>query len=178
MHGERPHNQWRFGGREAGHSKGPLRGTITTISGGGTTREAYEVQAILTGANRTPLGTKQQSSLVITFDDRDLKHGMPSCDEPMVISVVVAEYRVERVLIDQGNLANILYWSTYQKLRLPPSQLARCLGTLYGFVAEQVLVKGTIELETVFGESSNVKCIPILYTVVDVGASTISSWDD
>ncbi|RDX75747.1 hypothetical protein CR513_44341, partial [Mucuna pruriens] len=36
----------------------------------------------------------------------------PRHDEPMVISVVVAEYKVEMVLIDQGNSANILYWST------------------------------------------------------------------
>ncbi|RDX95223.1 hypothetical protein CR513_22289, partial [Mucuna pruriens] len=145
------------------------RTTSRPVEGGGTTpplegegrREAHEVQAILT----------RRSSLVITFDDRDVKHGMPNYDEPMVISVVVAEYRVERVLIDQGSLANIMYWSTYRKLRLPPSQLARCLGTLYSFAGEQVPVKGTIELETVFKEGSSIKCIPILYIMVDVGAS-------
>ncbi|RDY09257.1 hypothetical protein CR513_06397, partial [Mucuna pruriens] len=61
------------------------------------------------GANQTPQGIRRRSSPVITFDDRDLKHGMPSRDEPMV------------------------------KLKLPPSQLAECSGTLYGFAGEQRL---------------------------------------
>ncbi|RDX96549.1 hypothetical protein CR513_20782, partial [Mucuna pruriens] len=37
----------------------------------------------------------------------------PVQDEPMVISVVAAEYKVERVLIDQGSSANILYWFVF-----------------------------------------------------------------
>ncbi|RDX93752.1 hypothetical protein CR513_23946, partial [Mucuna pruriens] len=36
----------------------------------------------------------------------------------MVISVVAVEYRIEHVLVDQGSSANILYWSTYQKLKV------------------------------------------------------------
>ncbi|RDX83205.1 hypothetical protein CR513_35907, partial [Mucuna pruriens] len=51
------------------------------------------------------------------------------------------------------------------------SILIECSGTLYGFTSEQVPIKGTIELEIVFKESSGVKCIPVLYTVVDVEAS-------
>ncbi|RDX93803.1 hypothetical protein CR513_23891, partial [Mucuna pruriens] len=98
---------------------------------------------------------------VITFDDRDLRCGLPSHDEPMVISMVAAKYKIELVLIDQGNSTNILYWSTYQKLRLPN---VRELFT-------QVSIKGVIKLDTVFGESDSIKCILVLYTVVDVEAS-------
>ncbi|RDX74962.1 hypothetical protein CR513_45219, partial [Mucuna pruriens] len=76
---------------------------------------------------------------VITFDDRNLRHGLPTRDEPMVISIVAAEYKIERVLVDQGS--------------------------------EQVLVKGVIEIETVFGESSGIRCISMLYIVVDIDAS-------
>ncbi|RDX74953.1 hypothetical protein CR513_45232, partial [Mucuna pruriens] len=47
--------------------------------------------------------------LAITFDDRDLRHDVPNRDEPMVILVVAAKYKIERVLIDQGSSANILY---------------------------------------------------------------------
>ncbi|RDX99874.1 hypothetical protein CR513_17027, partial [Mucuna pruriens] len=55
-------------------------------------------------------------TLVITFGERDMWYDPPRHDEPMVISVVVAEYKVERVLIDQGSSTNILYWSTYMKM--------------------------------------------------------------
>ncbi|RDX91641.1 hypothetical protein CR513_26349, partial [Mucuna pruriens] len=71
----------------------------------------------MTGANMMPLG-KREPALAIVLDDRDLKHEVPSQDEPMVISVVAVEYKIEHVLIDQGSSANILYWSTVQKMQL------------------------------------------------------------
>ncbi|RDX60499.1 hypothetical protein CR513_61358, partial [Mucuna pruriens] len=37
----------------------------------------------------------------------------------MVISVVVVEYKVERVLVEQGSSTNVLYWATFQKSGLP-----------------------------------------------------------
>ncbi|RDX86852.1 hypothetical protein CR513_31766, partial [Mucuna pruriens] len=101
------------------------RGTIATISGGVgnvnptglKTMEMAECQDVLTGANATPLG-RRQSVPVITFDDQDLKMGSPIQDEPMVISVVAAEYKIERVLIDQGSSANILYWLVFRRMGL------------------------------------------------------------
>ncbi|RDX85069.1 hypothetical protein CR513_33791, partial [Mucuna pruriens] len=70
------------------------RGTITTIVGGNTSK--HEIQAVLTGANRTPLGTGKRVSPALTFDDRDLIQGVPYYDEPMVISVVATEYKIKR----------------------------------------------------------------------------------
>ncbi|RDX82662.1 hypothetical protein CR513_36514, partial [Mucuna pruriens] len=81
----------------------------------------------------------------------------------MVISVVAAEYKVETVLIDQGSSANILYWSSFQKIGL--CRLTESPGALYVFAGECVLIKRTVELET------GVRAISVLYTVVDVEAS-------
>ncbi|RDX97691.1 Retrovirus-related Pol polyprotein, partial [Mucuna pruriens] len=92
-------------------------------------------------------------------------------DEPMVISVVAAEYKVERVLIDQGSLTNILYWSTMKKMQLPVGLVQKCLGSLYGFAGECVPILGTVELETSFGERSASRTVPVLYTVIDALAS-------
>ncbi|RDX60537.1 hypothetical protein CR513_61310, partial [Mucuna pruriens] len=113
------------------------RGTITTIAGGSVDypkkTSKYEIQAVLTGANQTPLGIGKRVSPALTFDDWDLIRGVPYYDEPIVISVVAAEYKIERVLIDQGSSANILYWSTYHKMKLSPSSLTECPRALYGF---------------------------------------------
>ncbi|RDX78857.1 hypothetical protein CR513_40798, partial [Mucuna pruriens] len=119
-------------------------------------------------ANATPLG-RWESGSAITFDDRDLKLGPPIHDEPMVISVVAAEYKVERVLIDQGSSANILYWSVFWKMGL--QYLNGSQGALYDFAGECVPIRGTIEIETVFGEGPTARIIPVLYTVIDVEAS-------
>ncbi|RDX67048.1 hypothetical protein CR513_54110, partial [Mucuna pruriens] len=108
------------------------KGAIATILGGGDyvrvergrKRKAGDVLMMQEKASITP-------TLVIVFSDKDMRHEPPNHDEPMVISVVVAEYKVERVLIDQGSSANILYWSTYMKLGLRPTDMESCAGKLY-----------------------------------------------
>ncbi|RDX92566.1 hypothetical protein CR513_25294, partial [Mucuna pruriens] len=51
----------------------------------------------------------------------------------MVISMVIADYKVERVLVDQGSLTNVLFWSAFQKMGFSEPNLEVCQGTLIGF---------------------------------------------
>ncbi|RDX79706.1 hypothetical protein CR513_39847, partial [Mucuna pruriens] len=144
-------------------------GTIATISGGSAMlpleqkirkRERREVHIILTSGNVMP-------NLVITFDDRDLRHGPARCDELMVISVVATEASLDtpRQLYQHFILVNTpeIGTTTIQAIRVLKDPLWLC--------GERVPVKGVIELETVFGENSGAKSIPVLYTVLDVEAS-------
>ncbi|RDX82515.1 hypothetical protein CR513_36686, partial [Mucuna pruriens] len=140
------------------------RGTISTISGG---EEPHVEQGVLTGANLTPLGERRKEH-VITFQEKDRRWRVAG-DEPMVIFVVTEDFKVERVLIDQGSSANILYGSTYKRMSL--SGLKETPGCLYGFSGERMPIRGTMELDTVFGEGANAKMIPILYTVIEAEAS-------
>ncbi|RDX67679.1 hypothetical protein CR513_53410, partial [Mucuna pruriens] len=148
------------------------KGVITTISGGGggiraernRKRKASDVLVVRGNADATP-------TLMITFGERDMRYDPSRHDKPMVISVVVAEYKVEKVLIDQGSSANILYWSTYMRMGLKPINMEPCTGKLYGFASKQVEIRGAVELETTFGEGNHTRTISILYTIVDVEAS-------
>ena len=46
--------------------------------------------------------------------DRDFKGINPvNQDDPVVVSVIIANFMVSRVLIDQGSFTNILYWKTF-----------------------------------------------------------------
>ncbi|RDY03065.1 hypothetical protein CR513_13412, partial [Mucuna pruriens] len=67
----------------------------------------------------------------------------------MVISVVVAYYKVE-------------------KLSLLELSLEECLGTLTGFTGEQVEIRGTIDLKTTFDMGSDAKTITIKFTIANV----------
>ncbi|RDX76256.1 hypothetical protein CR513_43772, partial [Mucuna pruriens] len=155
-------NTRRRGGREANHPRGGTLG-IGGASVVGTDesrkRKASNVLTIRRKANITP-------TPVITFSERDMRYEPPRHDEPMVISVVTVNYKIER-----GSSANILYWLTCKKLGLQPADLEACARKLYGFVGEQVTIKGVIELETTFRERTHAHTIPVLYTVVEVDAS-------
>ncbi|RDX71574.1 hypothetical protein CR513_49063, partial [Mucuna pruriens] len=65
---------------------------------------------------------------------QDMRGRTPDLDEPMVISMGVAGYKVERVLVDQGSSVNILYKSTLEKMQLGGEAIQECSGNLYGFV--------------------------------------------
>jgi len=51
-----------------------------------------------------------RSLFLVTFTDRDFKVTNPiNQDDPMVVSIVIANFMVSKVLIDQGNYTDILY---------------------------------------------------------------------
>ncbi|RDX69355.1 hypothetical protein CR513_51539, partial [Mucuna pruriens] len=167
-------------GREKARGESPrsvgYRGTISTISGGGELggeqdfqrkRKAHQSYQILTGANLTPLGERRKGC-TITFEEKDRRYEVVG-DEPMVISVVTEDFKIERVLIDQGSSANILYGSTYRRMGL--SGLKETPGCLYGFSGERVPIKGIVELDNIFGEGGNEKMILVLYTVIEAETS-------
>jgi len=85
----------------------------------------------------------------------------------MVISVVTAGRKVHRVLVDQGSLADVMFWSTFNKLQLSPDQMRPYTGYLYGFVVDQVGVHGHIELRTTFTDGVASHTENIRYLVVN-----------
>ncbi|RDX77445.1 hypothetical protein CR513_42433, partial [Mucuna pruriens] len=143
-------------------------GTITTISRGGTLdgksalarKRYFRVVMAIQGS------TLQPRDQVICFTNEDCEGTPPHQDDPMVILLVAADYKIKRVLIDQGSSANVLYWSTIQKSGLPTSSLEECLRTLFRFVGEQVKIRGMMEIEIVFGVGASARSILVTYTVV------------
>ena len=78
---------------------------------------------------------------------------------------------MHRVLVDQGSLADVMFWSTFNKVRLSPDLLRPYTGCLYGFADNQVEVRGYLELRTTFtdGEASRTKSIR--YLVVNANST-------
>ena len=84
----------------------------------------------------------------------------------MVISVVTLGRRVHPVFIDQGSSADVMFWSTFNKLQLSPDQLRPYDGCLYGFVGDQVEVRGHVELRTTYTDGNASRTVNIRYLVV------------
>ena len=107
----------------------------------------------------------------IIFTDDDF-HGLDhQQDDPMVITVEIEIYAVKKVLVDQGSSVDILYWTTYQKLQLPDTDMVPYDEPIYGFSGEQVSTHGYIDLHTVFREGTQTKIIPIRFLIVDAPTS-------
>ena len=85
----------------------------------------------------------------------------------MVISVVTTGRRLHRVLVDQGSSADVMFWSTFNKLQLFPEQLRPYTDCLYGFAGDQVEVRGHIELRTTFTDGTTSRTANIKYLVVN-----------
>ncbi|RDX68967.1 hypothetical protein CR513_51982, partial [Mucuna pruriens] len=94
-----------------------------------------------------------------------------SYDDPMVTSLIATNYKIERVLVNHESSTNVLYWSTFQRLRLLISSMEECSRTLFGFAGKQVKIRGSMKIETVFGIGSTERTILVSYTVVNTWAS-------
>ncbi|XP_068504519.1 uncharacterized protein [Phaseolus vulgaris] len=125
----------------------PVHGEVQTIaggfSGGGCTasqrrRYARSVMAI------DAVNKSHYPEVDIVFRKADLRDVVPHDNNPVVISLITAERRVHRVLVDQGSSADVMFWPTFNKLQLSLDQLRPYTGCLYGFAGDQVEVWGYI----------------------------------
>jgi len=147
----------------------PTHGEIHTIaggfSGGGCTasqRKKY-ARSVMT----VDVFEDHSSDVDITFTKDDLRDVVPHDNDPIVVSLVTAGRKVHRVLVDQGSSTDVMFWPTFTKLQLPLDQLRPYGGCLYGFAADQVEVRGYIELRTTFTDEAALRTEKIKYLVVN-----------
>jgi len=131
----------------------PVHGEIHTISGGfsggrctASQRKKYARSVMLVEAQVVD----DALDVDLTFTKADLQDIIPHDNDPVVISVVTAGRKVHRVLVDQDSSADVMFWSTFNKLLLSPDQLWPHTKWLYGFAGDQVVVRGHLELRTTF----------------------------
>jgi len=123
---------------EQGHEM-PVHGEIHTISGGfsgggctASQRKKYVGSVMSIEAQMVD----EMLDIDLTFTKADLRDVIPHDNDPMVIYIVSAGRKVHRVLVDQGDSTDVMFWSTFNKLQLSPDQLRPYDGCLYGFTGE------------------------------------------
>jgi len=60
----------------------------------------------------------QTPDVDLVFTKADLQDVIPHENDPVVISLVTVGRKVHRVLVDQGSSANVMFWTTFNKLQL------------------------------------------------------------
>ncbi|XP_072054851.1 uncharacterized protein [Arachis hypogaea] len=123
------------------HPELPIR-TINCISGGfaggGATSSARKrsYRAILSinadQSQQQPLPTSPQ----ITFQTAEHDNSIANLDDPVVISLQLGDLLVKKVLLDPGSSADVLFYSTFQKIKLSSNVIQPSTGDLVGISGE------------------------------------------
>ena len=105
--------------------------------------ETQEVQAV----SKLP-----RLATTITFSDDDLEGCQHPHDDPLVIRAVVANKTVHRVLVYNGNSADIIFVSAFDKMGIGREKLEPVSAHLRGFSGEKVLPLGSVQLVLTLGD--------------------------
>ncbi|XP_072077771.1 uncharacterized protein [Arachis hypogaea] len=110
---------------------------------------------------------EKDPDVTISFNQADFRSASPNLDDPIVISIQVGELLVRKTLLDPGSSADVLFYSTFKKMKLSEKLIQPSSGELIGFSGERVPIMGHIWLRTTMGEIPMSKSIDIQYLIVD-----------
>ncbi|XP_072067043.1 uncharacterized protein [Arachis hypogaea] len=103
----------------------------------------------------------------VTFTHADFNSNIQNLDDPVVVTIQLGDLLVKKVLLDPGSSADVLFYSTFQKMKLSDNMLQSTGGDLVGFSGERVPILGSVWLQTTLGEHPLSKTNDIQYLVVD-----------
>ena len=120
----------------------------------------------------------------ITFTDENAERVHHPHDDAIIITLLIADYTTRRVLVDNESSADILYYPTFQQMRLGRDQLRPVNSPLVGFRGMKVQPVGTITLPVVVGAYPQQVTKNVNFLVVDcsssynaiIGRPTLNSW--
>ena len=94
----------------------------------------------------------RRESQIIGFLENDARRLHHPHDDALVISIRVEDYNVQRMLVDNGSLADILYYPAFQQMGINRARLTPTNALLVGFGGMRVLPLGAITLSVTVGD--------------------------
>ncbi|XP_072052062.1 uncharacterized protein [Arachis hypogaea] len=149
------------------------RGVINCISGGyaggGSTssarKQTYRAMLVVDDLDHSSEPVPDIPELTFHPTDVNTKH--TNYDDPVVVSIQLGDLIVRKALLDPGSNADVLFFATFQKMKLSTNILQPYSGDLVGFSGERVPVLGSAWLQTTLGEQPLSRTQDIQYLVVD-----------
>ena len=89
---------------------------------------------------------------IIGFSEEDARGLHHPHDDALVVSLRVEDYNMHRVLVDNGSLADILYYLAFQQMRIDRERLISTNAPLVGFGGSRVFPLGTVTLSVMVGD--------------------------
>ena len=92
--------------------------------------------------NQDPKRARVELSLVMGFSDEDKIGTIQPHDDALVITFRIGGYDVKRVMVDQGNVVEIMYPDLYKGLNLKAEDLTPYNSPLVSFEGKIIIPKG------------------------------------
>ncbi|XP_058220738.1 uncharacterized protein LOC131330971 [Rhododendron vialii] len=151
-------NRWIDGRRSSLPPPPPIIGNLVSVIQGLVSEDrAAELRSEIDRAitslpvcNVGISGKRQREDLSldnpITFTSDDLKGVQLLHTDALVVTITIDRSTVQRVLIDQGSSADVMFYSTFQSLGSSPAQLRTASTPLVSFTRAPVWPLGLISL--------------------------------
>ncbi|XP_023921111.1 uncharacterized protein LOC112032569 [Quercus suber] len=91
-------------------------------------------------------------NFIIEFSEEDVRRLHHPHDDALVVSIQVGDYNTHRVLVDNGNSADIPYYPTFQQMRIDRERLVSTNASLVGFGGTKVFPLGVVTLSVTVGD--------------------------
>jgi hypothetical protein len=104
----------------------------------------------------------------LTFDARDVDLRSAPYIDAMVINCSVAGWDLHKVLVDNGNQADIIFLHAFDRMGISHSVLKPSDNPLYGFGGKGTFPVGKIELPLSFGVAPNARSEQVTFDIVDM----------
>ena len=88
-------------------------------------------------------------------------------DDPLMITAVVANKTIHRVLVDNGSSADIIFASDFDKMGIGREKLEPVIAYLLGFSGERVLPLGSTQLVLTLGNPPCQATTTVRFLIVD-----------
>ncbi|XP_071909636.1 uncharacterized protein [Coffea arabica] len=154
--------------RDGSPGYGPnIAGVINTISGGPTGGDSQNSRKrTYRQAGMDVAEPSSRLSEVITYGPRDPVPAASSNHETLVIEVLTNNYIVKKVYVDPGSSVDVMYYRTFESLKLTREQLTPVRTPLVGFGGHVVHPKGMVNLMVTIGRHPRYRTVPVSFAVV------------
>ncbi|XP_075675116.1 uncharacterized protein LOC142644371 [Castanea sativa] len=108
---------------------------------------------------------------LIRFSEEDARRLHHPHDDALVVSIQAGDYNMHRVLVKNGSSANILYYPTFQQMRIGRERLVPTNTPLIGFGGTRVFSLGVVILAIIVGDYPQQITKNVTFLIVDCSSA-------
>ena len=126
---------------------------------------SYDILQVSKGPQNPPCATQ------IIFTEEDVHNMVQPHDNPMVITIQIANCLVHRVLIDTRSSVDIIFKGAHDKLNLKNPCYNSCITPLYGFTGDSLMPVASHRLLVIIDESPLQLNLMTQFVIVDTSST-------